>query len=83
MLGVARKGHLFVGIVFRRSIEEAEDPGMNQVVQIDMHGQIFMDPYRDRFHEREMLEYNPIAPGDLGGCSTLSGLGFHLGCLSF
>src|SRR5580700_529874 len=48
-----------------------------------MHRKILVHPHGDRFHERKMLEYDPIAPGDLGGWSALSGLGFHLGCLSF
>ena len=57
--------------------------GVDQVIEIYVHRKILVHPHSDCFHQRKMLENNPIAPRDLGGWGALSGLGFHLGCLSF
>src|SRR5579864_8445665 len=83
MLGVAREGHLLFRIEFAGRVKQTQNSGVDQIIEIHMHRKILMHPHRNRLHQRKMLEYNPIAPGDLGGRGALSGLGFHLSCLSF
>ena len=41
---------------------------MDQIVQIHMHGQVLMYPYRDGFHQRQMVENDAIALAILVFC---------------
>jgi hypothetical protein len=47
VLGVAVENHFLVGIVLTGGVEQPEDTGMDQIVQIHMDGQILVHPHRD------------------------------------
>jgi hypothetical protein len=61
MFGVARESHLFIRIEFAGRVEQSENAGVNEIVEIHMHGQVLMYSYGDRFDEREMFEHDAIA----------------------
>jgi len=50
MLSVAREGHLLVGIEFAGGVEQTQNSGVNKIVQVHVHGQVFMHPHGDGFH---------------------------------
>jgi len=61
VLGVSVEDDVLVAVVLQDGVEEAEHTGMNQVVQIDVDGESFVNAYRDRLHQRNMLEHDPVA----------------------
>ena len=38
-----------------------------EVVEVDVHGEIFMHPHGDGFHQRQVFEDDAVALGELGG----------------
>jgi hypothetical protein len=51
MLGVAVERHVLGGVVLGDGIEEPEYTGVDEIVQIHMHGEIFMNSNGDRLHQ--------------------------------
>src|SRR5581483_7550674 len=65
VFGIARKCDLLIGIEFAGRIEETKNTRMNQIIQVDVHGQVFMHSHGDGFDQRKMLEDDAIALGRL------------------
>ncbi len=83
MLGIRREGHLLVGVELGGGIEQSQDSGMNQIVQIDVHREVFMHAHSDCFYQRQVFEYDAIANVDLdffscGALGLLHGVTFLL-----
>ena len=55
------KHDLLGGIVFRCCIKQTQDSGVNEVVEIDVHGEVLMNPDGDGLHERKVIEHNLVA----------------------
>ena len=70
VLGVARKDDLFFGIVLAGGVEQAEDAGVNQIVQIDVHRQIFVHADGDGLDQRQMLQHHAVAAIRLTACAA-------------
>ena len=84
VLGVAREGNLFFGIEFAGGVEQAEDSGVNQIVDIDVDRQVFVDANGDGFDEGQVLQHHAVAAGHLGVLlGRLLGSGQFRGGLSF
>ena len=66
VLGIARKGNLFFGIVLAGGVEQAENAGVNQIVHIHVDRQVLMHANRDGFHQRQVFQHHAVAPGHLG-----------------
>ena len=65
MLGVAVENYLLFGIVLAGCIEQPQDSGVDQVVQIDVHRQILVNSDGDSLHQRQVVENNSIPQGFL------------------
>jgi hypothetical protein len=61
VLGIGMEGHIFPRVVLGDGIEEPEHAGVSEIVQIHMHGKIFMNANGDRLHQRQVLEHDPVA----------------------
>ncbi len=61
VLGVCLKGHLLVAVVFRRGVEQAEHAAVNEIIQINVHGQVLVYSYCDRTNQREMPPDKAVA----------------------
>lgn len=66
VLGIARKDDLFFGIILVGRVEQAKDAGMNQIVEIDVNREIFVNANGDGFYQRKMFQYHAVAPGQTG-----------------
>ncbi len=66
VLGIARKNHLLFGIEFVGGVEQAENAGVNQIVQVDVHRKILVHAHGDGLYQRQMLQHHPIAARLLG-----------------
>ena len=61
VLGVAVEYHLLLGVVLAGRVEQPQDAGVDQIVQIHMHRQILVHPDGDGFHQRQMVENDTIS----------------------
>jgi len=57
-------------------IEEAEDAGVNEVIEIDVDGEVLVNANSDRFDERQVFQNDGVAPFVIDGL-TGSGGGGH------
>ena len=78
VLGVAGKRDLLIRIELAGGVEQTENTGVNQIVEIHMHGKIFVHANRDGLHQRQMLQNNAVAACDFAGLADLCVLGFRL-----
>src|SRR5262249_39557629 len=69
VLGVRGEDDFLIGVVFARGVEEAEDAGVNQIVEIDVHGEVLVYADGDGFDKRKVLENHAVALGDTGALS--------------
>ena len=49
---------------------------MDQIVQVDVHGEIFVNADGDGFHQRQMLQHDAVAAGHTG--SLRRSVRFHM-----
>ena len=61
MLGIGVEQDVLAVIVLGHGVKQAHHAGVDQVVQIHMHRQAFMNPDGNRLHQRKVLEHNLIA----------------------
>ena len=79
--GVRSELHLRVAFVFGSRIQKTQDSGMDQVVEIDMHGQGFTDARGNRGDKREVRQDKLIATDEIFGTGWLCGSSSHFGLL--
>ena len=61
VFGIALKGDLFVVVVLERGVEQAEYARVNQIVEFDMHGKVFIDPDGNGADEGQVLQDQPVS----------------------
>src|SRR5450432_4610339 len=61
VLGIAVKHDLLLGVVLARSVEQPENAGVNQIVEIHVNRQVFVHSDGDGLHQPKMLENDTIA----------------------
>jgi len=60
VLGVAVEDHLLVRIVLAGGIEQSQNAGVDQVIQIHVHGEILMHSHRNGLYQGQMVENDSI-----------------------
>ena len=53
--------HVLARIVFPHRVHQAQNPGVNQILQLHLLRQPAVNPPRDILHLRKMLEQKPLA----------------------
>ena len=61
VLGVSLEVHVLRCVKFVNRIEKTQYPGVDQVVEFDMHGQILVYADGDRLHQRKVIDDYLIA----------------------
>lgn len=61
MFGISVEDHILVRVVLGDGIEQPQDTGVGEIVQIHMHGQVLVYTNRDSFHQWQVFEDNPVA----------------------
>ena len=61
VLGVAGEADHLFGVVLGGGVEQAEDAGVHQIVDFDVHRKIFVNAHGDGLHQREMLQHHLVA----------------------
>ena len=60
MFRIAGKRNLFFGIVFGRGVKQPENTRVNEIVEIDVNRQIFVNADRDCLYEGQMLQHYAV-----------------------
>jgi hypothetical protein len=61
MLGISVKHHVLAAVVLDHGVEQAQHAGVNQIVQIHVDRQTFVNANGNRLHQREVVEHDLVA----------------------
>ncbi len=61
VLGIAVEGNVLGAVILCNGIEQAHDAGVNEVVEIDVDREAFVNTNGNRLHQRQVIEHDLIA----------------------